>query len=59
MKTITRTALGLSSSLLLAAGFSRAAQKLDPLSNSIAGTVCNMKDKPAAPCGFPCLFVTE
>jgi len=52
-------ALGLTSSLLLAAGFSRAALRLDPLSNSISGTDWSMKDAPSVPCVFPCALVRE
>jgi hypothetical protein len=60
MKTINRMALGTISSLLLCAGFARAAQKLDPLSNSIGdrdfGSVSNQA---ASPCIFPCLYLPE
>lgn len=59
MKTLTRIALGLTSSLLLAAGFSRAALRLDPLSNSISGTDWSMKDAPSGACVFPCALVRE
>jgi hypothetical protein len=58
MKTINRMALGTISSLLLAAGFTRTAQKLDPISNAIDGMSYNMADAPSIGC-FPCLLITE
>lgn len=59
MKTINRMALGTLSSLLLSAGLTRAAQKLDPLTNSIKGRNldfgCNLA--PASDCTTsPCLY---
>jgi hypothetical protein len=60
MKTIKRMALGTLSSLLLCAGLTRAAQKLDPLSNMMGeqdfGPATN---EPAGACVFPCLFQPE
>jgi hypothetical protein len=60
MKTINRMALGTISSFLLCAGMAKAAQKLDPLSNSIGGqdfgTVSN---KAASPCMLPCMYLPE
>jgi hypothetical protein len=53
-------ALGTLSSLLLCAGLTRAAQKLDPLSNSIGdkdfGPVSN---EAASPCIYPCMYLPE
>jgi hypothetical protein len=61
MKTINRMALGTISSLLLSAGLARAAQKLDPLSNTIGdkdfGPVS--KEASASACMFPCMFQNE
>jgi hypothetical protein len=58
MKTINRIALGTISSLLLSAGMVRAAQHLDPLSNS-AGSNINGADRensPAMSCVQPCNY---
>lgn len=61
MKTINRMALGTISSLLLSAGLTKAAQKLDPLTKTIGsgdfGAVSN--DAPASACTFPCMFQSE
>jgi hypothetical protein len=58
MKTINRMALGTLSSLLLSAGLKQAAQKLDPLTNSIKGRNfsigCNLA--PTSDCISPCLY---
>jgi hypothetical protein len=58
MKTINRMALGTLSSLLLSAGLTKAAQKLDPLTNSIDsrnnGLGCNLA--PTSDCISPCLY---
>jgi hypothetical protein len=56
MKTMNRIVLGLISSLLLSAGFSKAAQKLDPLTKSI-GPV-NFEDSlpGACDCIMPCFY---
>jgi hypothetical protein len=60
MKIINRMALGTLSSILLCAGFARAAQKLDPLSNSITDKDFNAGSNGAAsPCVFPCLYLPE
>jgi hypothetical protein len=57
MKTINRLALGSISSLLLSAGMVRAAQHLDPLSNSAACTDCDSAASamPAMSCTTPCM----
>jgi len=61
MKTINRMALGTLSSLLLSAGLKRAAQKLDPLTNSIKGRNynfgCNLA--PTSDCVAPCLYQAD
>jgi hypothetical protein len=58
MKTINRIALGTISSLLLSAGLDRAAQKLDPLTNSIAdlNLGSNSAEAPSQTCGVPCYY---
>jgi hypothetical protein len=60
MKIINRMALGVASSLLLSAGLSRAAQKLDPLTKSIGPS--NPKDRfegTANNCSMPCFYQAE
>jgi hypothetical protein len=61
MKTINRMALGTISSLLLSAGLTKAAQKLDPLTKSIGsgdfGAISN--DGPASACTYPCMYQSE
>lgn len=57
MKTINRMALGTISSLLLSAGLTRTAQKLDPISNAIGGMTFNAGDAPSTPC-MPCNLYT-
>jgi hypothetical protein len=61
MKTINRMALGTISSLLLSAGLAKAAQKLDPLSNSIGNKDFGPVSKEASSgaCVFPCLYQNE
>jgi hypothetical protein len=58
MKTINRMALGTISSLLLSAGLTKAAQKLDPLTNSIAGFNYGFgsTESPANSCVTPCFY---
>jgi len=46
------------SSLLLAAGFSRTAEKLDPLTQSIDTRVCFRPVNPSVPC-LPCALCDE
>jgi hypothetical protein len=55
MKTINRMALGTISSLLLSAGLTRTAQKLDPISNAVRGMSFNLGDAPSVSC-MPCLL---
>jgi hypothetical protein len=57
MKSINRLALGTISSLLLSAGLTKAAQKLDPLSNSTGNSFTN--DSPAGTCTSPCFYQSE
>lgn len=54
-------ALGTISSLLLSAGLAKAAQKLDPLSNSIGNKDFGPVSKEASSgaCVFPCLYQNE
>ena len=61
MKSINRMALGTISSILLSAGFSQAAQQLDPLSTSVAKLVSNSDscDSPSATCATPCMYQPE
>ena len=58
MKTINRIALGTISSLLLSAGMARAAQHLDPLSNSL-GNNLDATESPANSCIVPCAYQPE
>lgn len=60
MNTFKRVFVGLTSSLLLAAGLSRAAERLDPLSQQLSTTdqalaVQNLG--PSLPCTLPCHYV--
>jgi hypothetical protein len=61
MKTINRMALGTISSLLLSAGLAKAAQKLDPVSNSIVncdfGSTSN--EASSSNCTYPCFFLAD
>lgn len=60
MKTINRMALGTISSLLLSAGLTKAAQKLDPLTNSMAARNCGFSaETPANSCVTPCFYDKE
>jgi len=60
MKTINRMALGTITSLLLSAGLTKAAQKLDPLSNSITrSNGYSRNEAPANSCTMPCLYRPE
>jgi hypothetical protein len=56
MKTINRMALGTISSLLLSAGLTQAAQKLDPLTNSLGKPNSCATESPANSCNVPCFF---
>ncbi len=60
MKATIRLTIGLLSSLLLSAGFSRAAIRLDPLSHQLgsADTTCS-DDDPSGPCSLPSQYVTH
>ncbi len=60
MKIFNRMALGFVSSLLLAAGFSRAAQSLDPLTRSAGNLTgdCDMAPSSAC-CTMPCMYQVE
>jgi len=54
MKTLKSWVLAGISSLLLAAGFARAAEKFDPLSAKSAGVVSRAHLGIRAPCSIPC-----
>ena len=58
MNSITRLIYGLVSSLLLAAGFVRAADRLDPTNHSL-GLIDNKNMTAAGPCVMPCGVVSE
>lgn len=56
MKTVTSTLRGLTSSLLLNAGFTQAAQKLDPVSMQ----PCNLSPEAHGPAvSYPCQFTRK
>lgn len=61
MKSINRIALGTISSILLSAGFSHAAQQLDPLSQSVAkiGVGPDANGAPTSSCALPCMYLPE
>ena len=59
MKSINRLVLGILSSLLLAAGFVRAADRLDPMSNSLSLSNDNTTVGIAVPCTVPCDIASE
>ena len=56
MNTTKRLLLGVISSLLLAIGFARAADRLDPMSSSLAvsSNTVNATSLPALGCSDPC-----
>jgi len=57
MKTINRMALGTISSLLLSAGLTKAAQKLDPLTSSAARMNFGFGvESPTQNCVSPCFY---
>jgi hypothetical protein len=60
MKQINRIALGTLSSILLSAGMTRAAQHLDPLSNTLGSNdkSAGCKTEPCAPC-LPCNYQVD
>jgi hypothetical protein len=60
MKSIKRMMFGIVSSLLLSAGFARAAQHVDPMTQSIApASQANVNMTPAPDCSMPCFFMSE
>jgi hypothetical protein len=61
MKTINRMALGTISSFLLSAGLTHAAQKLDPLTNSIGklNLQSNANEGSSQTCALPCFVETD
>jgi len=54
MKSLYRLVLGVISSLLLAAGFTRAADRFDPMSNSLRNSISNGPVGVSVPCTVPC-----
>lgn len=59
MNTNKRVFVGLVSSLLLAAGLSRAAERLDPLSHQLTITSESLelhRSGPGLPCATPCVL---
>jgi hypothetical protein len=58
MNKLNRLALGLASSLLLAAGFSKLAEGLDPVSHSLGVALSGNDDSCAGPCSctLPCFY---
>jgi hypothetical protein len=57
MKTIKRMSLGIISSLLLSAGLARAAQQLDPLTQSIGRNhTATVNEASASNCTLPCYY---
>jgi len=57
MKNFKRMSLGIITTLLLTAGLARAAQQLDPLTNSLTPSTSAKTDlAPASGCALPCMF---
>lgn len=58
MKATLRLTIGLISSLLLSAGFSQAAVRLDPLTHQLKkGSILSTEDpNPTGPCVMPCNY---
>ena len=54
MNTIKRLILGSLSSILLAIGFARAADYLDPITQSLHATSNGLAPRPAQNCTTPC-----
>src|ERR1022692_2587158 len=54
MKTFNRMALGVASSVLLSAGFSRAAQRLDPLTKLVGRSSSGDSSGEASACSCAC-----
>jgi hypothetical protein len=59
MNSINRLVYGLLSSLLLAAGFVRAADRLDPMNNILTASNKNNTMGIAAPCIAPCDIASQ
>ena len=60
MKNFTRMTLGIASSLLLSAGLARAAQHIDPLTQSIVPeTQASVNMTPAPNCTSPCILFAD
>lgn len=58
MKALTRITVGLTSSLLAAAGLFRTAEKLDPLTHALRDVVVasSSAERPGETCGLPCNY---
>jgi hypothetical protein len=59
MNSITRLVYGLISSLLLAAGFVRAADRFDPMTNSLRVSTGHDSLGAAPPCIMPCDIASQ
>jgi hypothetical protein len=60
MKTLARFAIGISSSLLAAAGMMQTAQRLDPLSRVLENEIhFNSSERPAEACAVPCSYAAR
>lgn len=60
MNSIKNSLSGLSSSLFLAAGLTRLAEKTDPLLNSAKYSVTTLQSAEfCEPCGLPCNFTPQ
>jgi hypothetical protein len=63
MNSINRLVFGVISTLMLAFGFTRAADRLDPMNkslrNSLDGALCTFPCEVAAPCTFPCELASD
>jgi hypothetical protein len=59
MKTLTRIMIGLTSSLLAAAGLFRVAEKLDPLSHALRNVtvMSTTADRPSEDCTCPSAYL--
>lgn len=54
MNTTKRLMFGVLASLLLAVGFAQAADRLDPMSQSVKSTINGVMDGPGPSCTSPC-----
>jgi len=54
MNSINRLVFGVISTLMLAFGLTRAADRLDPMNKSLRNSLDGTLSNAAAPCTFPC-----